>query len=330
VALDSTRLVIDGRVETLSPGMTVTAEIKTGRRSVISYLLSPLRRYGREGIRGAMKNNWFAFVLPTLPTAIFLSIIGSGRAEADPHGLVTQAQEAAPAKSSNDPKPSTLWPTNQSDDQISQKLPAQPIGRDIATVQIGGLTLHVPRSYIDQSDGFQNKFGYLKIKVLLPCLSPETPENAAEFHKNTLGNTAVIRLSVADSHDLTGNQLLAVRLTYNQYAHNYSNQAHHDPEFAPGFDLYRNDLLSLDIFVLRGSSPLFVLECLRSTNVPFPACFRREIVEGSMLLEYRFSRSFIEKSLATSLSIDANVRKLVSAFIASASEQKLSNKEVCE
>jgi hemolysin D len=51
VALDSTRLVIDGRVETLSPGMAVTAEIKTGRRSVISYLLSPLQRYAHEGIR---------------------------------------------------------------------------------------------------------------------------------------------------------------------------------------------------------------------------------------------------------------------------------------
>jgi hemolysin D len=51
VALDSTQLVIDGRVETLSPGMTVTAEINTGRRSVISYLLSPLQRYAHEGIR---------------------------------------------------------------------------------------------------------------------------------------------------------------------------------------------------------------------------------------------------------------------------------------
>jgi hemolysin D len=51
VALDSARMVVDGREETLSPGMAVTAEIKTGRRSVISYLLSPLRRYAHEGIR---------------------------------------------------------------------------------------------------------------------------------------------------------------------------------------------------------------------------------------------------------------------------------------
>ena len=51
VALDSARMVVDGREEALSPGMAVTAEIKTGRRSVISYLLSPLRRYVHEGIR---------------------------------------------------------------------------------------------------------------------------------------------------------------------------------------------------------------------------------------------------------------------------------------
>jgi hypothetical protein len=33
------------------PINAVTAEIKTGRRRVISYLLSPLRRYAYEGIR---------------------------------------------------------------------------------------------------------------------------------------------------------------------------------------------------------------------------------------------------------------------------------------
>jgi hypothetical protein len=33
------------------PDMAVTAEIKTGRRSVISYLLSPLQRYVHDGIR---------------------------------------------------------------------------------------------------------------------------------------------------------------------------------------------------------------------------------------------------------------------------------------
>jgi hemolysin D len=51
VALDSSRMLIDGREQAVAPGMAVTTEIKTGRRSVISYLLSPLRRYAHEGIR---------------------------------------------------------------------------------------------------------------------------------------------------------------------------------------------------------------------------------------------------------------------------------------
>ncbi len=51
VVLDSARMVVDGRAQALSPGMAVTAEVKTGRRRVISYLLSPLRRYAHEGIR---------------------------------------------------------------------------------------------------------------------------------------------------------------------------------------------------------------------------------------------------------------------------------------
>ena len=38
VALDSARMVVDGREEALSPGMAVTAEIKTGRRSAIVLL----------------------------------------------------------------------------------------------------------------------------------------------------------------------------------------------------------------------------------------------------------------------------------------------------
>ena len=51
IALDTARMVVDGREEALSPGMAVTAEIKTGRRSLISYLLSPLQRHAHEGIR---------------------------------------------------------------------------------------------------------------------------------------------------------------------------------------------------------------------------------------------------------------------------------------
>jgi hemolysin D len=36
---------------TLTPGMAVTAEIKTGSRTVLSYLLSPLMRYRHGSLR---------------------------------------------------------------------------------------------------------------------------------------------------------------------------------------------------------------------------------------------------------------------------------------
>jgi hemolysin D len=35
----------------LSPGMAVTAEIKTGSRRIISYLLSPVMKYKQESLR---------------------------------------------------------------------------------------------------------------------------------------------------------------------------------------------------------------------------------------------------------------------------------------
>jgi hemolysin D len=44
VSLDRTAMNVDGRHVELTPGMAVTAEIKTGRRRVIEYLLSPLLR----------------------------------------------------------------------------------------------------------------------------------------------------------------------------------------------------------------------------------------------------------------------------------------------
>lgn len=51
IAVDSGGLNVDGMPRSLGPGMSVTAEIKTGRRSVISYLLSPIDRSIHEGAR---------------------------------------------------------------------------------------------------------------------------------------------------------------------------------------------------------------------------------------------------------------------------------------
>jgi hemolysin D len=51
ISLDRTAMQIDDRIVNLSPGMAVTVEIKTGSRSILSYLLSPLLRYRQEALR---------------------------------------------------------------------------------------------------------------------------------------------------------------------------------------------------------------------------------------------------------------------------------------
>lgn len=51
VSLDRSRIQVEDKTVSLSPGMAVTVEIKTGSRSIISYLLSPLVRYRHESLR---------------------------------------------------------------------------------------------------------------------------------------------------------------------------------------------------------------------------------------------------------------------------------------
>jgi len=51
VKLERTTLNVDGKIVNLSPGMAVTVEIKTGKRRVIEYFLSPLMQYGDESLR---------------------------------------------------------------------------------------------------------------------------------------------------------------------------------------------------------------------------------------------------------------------------------------
>ena len=49
--LNQTHIDVDGKPIRLAPGMNVTAEIKTGKRRVIEYLLSPIEKAGRESLR---------------------------------------------------------------------------------------------------------------------------------------------------------------------------------------------------------------------------------------------------------------------------------------
>jgi len=51
IALDQTQMQVEDRLVNLEPGMAVTAEIKTGSRHVIEYLLSPLLRQKQQAMR---------------------------------------------------------------------------------------------------------------------------------------------------------------------------------------------------------------------------------------------------------------------------------------
>jgi hemolysin D len=51
LTLSQKDMMIDGKRLRLSPGMNVTAEIKTGHRRVIDYLLSPVQRASNESLR---------------------------------------------------------------------------------------------------------------------------------------------------------------------------------------------------------------------------------------------------------------------------------------
>lgn len=51
VKLANPSLVIDGVKVVLSPGMSLSVEIKTGKRRVIDYLFSPLQQHGSEALR---------------------------------------------------------------------------------------------------------------------------------------------------------------------------------------------------------------------------------------------------------------------------------------
>jgi hemolysin D len=51
ISVSSQEMRVEDKVMRLSPGMAVTAEIKTGSRRIISYLLSPVLKYGQESFR---------------------------------------------------------------------------------------------------------------------------------------------------------------------------------------------------------------------------------------------------------------------------------------
>ena len=51
ISLDRTRIQVDDAFANISPGMAVTVDIKTGNRTILSYLLSPLLKYRHDMLR---------------------------------------------------------------------------------------------------------------------------------------------------------------------------------------------------------------------------------------------------------------------------------------
>ena len=50
IALDKTSLDVEGQDTPVTPGMAINAEIKTGSRRIIEYVLSPLIRHTHEAM----------------------------------------------------------------------------------------------------------------------------------------------------------------------------------------------------------------------------------------------------------------------------------------
>jgi len=49
--LQKSEMRIDGRLVSLLPGMAVSAEVKTGKRRLIEFVMAPLMRYSNESAR---------------------------------------------------------------------------------------------------------------------------------------------------------------------------------------------------------------------------------------------------------------------------------------
>jgi hypothetical protein len=203
-------------------------------------------------------------------------------------------------------------------------------------LRIGTHILHVPKNYIDGSDGFQGKFGYLKIRALLPCLLPETPSNRTEFHKDYWDKVIIANIDELEKAQLTGRALLDAivkdDLSIN-YLRKYPMTEDSASEDIKGsnFRMFKNDLLSRDVFYEKNSTPLFVLDCVRKDRfAKYPYCQSRSVFDENLLLEYYYSRSYIEQSIQDSLVVDARIKKLFSLFLSPSPEKNYNVNGVCE
>jgi hypothetical protein len=83
IAAQSTQMQIEDKLVNLAPGMSVTAEIRTGERRIISYLLSPLRKYRQDSFTAFERGDFPAAIEALGPLAGENERIGGSRAQHD-------------------------------------------------------------------------------------------------------------------------------------------------------------------------------------------------------------------------------------------------------
>lgn len=195
----------------------------------------------------------------------------------------------------------------------------------MAVVEISGHTLRVPKGYVSSLMGYA---GYLQIRALLPCLTPETTENAAEFHRNDPGRILVATLNAWDSHYLEGRQILNFHIADSQFVKDrYPEKRKLNtgpfPVGRTDFLSYKDIMIQRDLFVLSGSHPLFLVDCsMRSQTLPFPTCDVREKIWGDVRLYYWYARTLVDQDVNNGIAIDARLRRLLSSFLLPTSENE--------
>ena len=183
--------------------------------------------------------------------------------------------------------------------------------------QIGSHVFHIPKGYISSFLGYA---GYVQIHALLPCLDPETSENTEEFHRVDPGRILIATLNVWGSHYLEGEQLLKTHIENSQFVqgrHPAERQIDIGPTDVSGtnFLSYKDILLNRSLFTLRGSHPLFLVDCDNAKYVPFPTCSLWKRILGGVRLYYWYSRFFLDQDMNNSIKIDARLLKLFSSFL---------------
>ena len=84
---------------------------------------------------------------------------------------------------------------------------------EIVVKKLGDHVLYIPKGYLSSFLGYS---GYVQIHAFMPCLLPETDENAMKFQ--SMDNILIATLSMWDYLNLTGEHLLGLYMSQSLYA----------------------------------------------------------------------------------------------------------------